>query len=223
MNNKPNRYRDGHHVLSIYWQSFKITLPVFSEFIRSVIVGICLGDAGISKANKDASIKIEQGYKQYDFVLHLFNLFKEYCFITSIGERREPVGSPRAGLIKSYWFRTFAIPQITEFWNVFYVNGVKIITPGLITLYVDAIALTYWVIGDGSYNGYLILHTQSFTYDENLLISKELNAKFGLHSRVEQHKHKYYIVRFPASDNQKLAKIITPYMLECFSYKLPKA
>jgi hypothetical protein len=49
-------------------------------------------------------------------------------------------------------------------------------------------------MGDGSLNKdkkTLILHTQSYTKIENLILSKELNEKFGLRSEVIEHKKKY--------------------------------
>gem|GEM_PF-6688772 len=49
-------------------------------------------------------------------------------------------------------------------------------------------------MGDGSLqkdNKTLILHTQSYTKIENLILSKELNEKFGFLSEVIEHKKKY--------------------------------
>jgi len=37
----------------------------------------------------------------------------------------------------------------------------------------------------------MVLHTHSFSYEENLLLSNELNEKFKLNSQVISHKKKY--------------------------------
>lgn len=54
-------------------------------------------------------------------------------------------------------------------------------------------------MGDGSLqkdNKTMILHTQNYTYNENLLLSKELNDKFDFHSplcgEVIPHKKIYF-------------------------------
>ena len=37
----------------------------------------------------------------------------------------------------------------------------------------------------------MILHTQSFSYEENLILSNELNEKFKFNTQVISHKQKY--------------------------------
>jgi len=49
-------------------------------------------------------------------------------------------------------------------------------------------------MGDGSLQKdgkTIILHTQSYTQIENLILSKELNIKFGFSTEVIPHKEKY--------------------------------
>jgi len=57
-------------------------------------------------------------------------------------------------------------------------------------------------MGDGSLNKdrkTMILHTQSYTKTENLILSRELNEKFGFSSvrrEVIKHKKKYFVIKF---------------------------
>lgn len=67
----------------------------------------------------------------------------------------------------------------------------------------------------------MILHTQSFTKAENLLLSKELNQKFGFHSTVKAHKDIYWVIHIPSKDAQLLRKWISDHMLPEFNYKCP--
>lgn len=67
----------------------------------------------------------------------------------------------------------------------------------------------------------IILHTQSYTYDENLILSTELNEKFGFDSKVISHKQKYWVIKFSSKDGPSLVKLIKPYMHISFSYKIP--
>lgn len=67
----------------------------------------------------------------------------------------------------------------------------------------------------------MILHTQSFTQAENELLSRELNAKFGLHSRVIPHKDIYWVIFIPNGDAATLHKLISPHIIPHFKYKVP--
>lgn len=185
--------RDGFHHNSLYWRQIREALPMPSLHLQEIAITMVLSDTGLGWTSKDAHMKIEQGYQQLEFVLHLFELFKEYCFAIA-PQGYVASNGPRKGAVKSYWFKTFSHPSFTFIWDLFYVNGVKTIRPGLVLNYITGLGLAYWVMSDGSLQGdhkSMIPHTQSFSLDENHILSNELNSKFGLHSRVIPHKGIY--------------------------------
>lgn len=189
-----------------------------------VAIAMVLSDAGLAWTSKDAHMKIEQGYKQVEFVKHLFELFKDYCFAVSPQPYIAKSGT-RQGLVKSYWFKTFSHPSFTCIWNMFYVDGVKTILPGLILEHLTGLGLAYWIMSDGSLQSdgrSMILHTQSFTERENELLSSELNIKFGLHSRVIPHKEKYWVIYIPSKDATVLHSLIYSHIIPSFKYKVPR-
>lgn len=219
-----NNMRNGHHHNSMYWQKVRFNLPALSRVLKEVTIAMVLSDAGMEWRGRDALIKFEQGHRQKDFVYHLFDLYKEYCFSTEVRQYLVKSG-PRKGLIKSYYFKTFSIPQFTEVYNLFYEKGTKVIRPGLVLDHIGSLGLRYWIMSDGSLQKdkrSIILHTQSFTKEENLLLSSELNTKFGLHSRVIDHKGKYAVIFIPRRDAQIVRKLIYPHVLPHFTYKLPR-
>ena len=130
-------YKDGFHLSSKHWQSWKKILPPLPKELREIAIGMILSDACMYKKSKHALIKFEQGYLQEEFLLHLFNIFKLYCFMIEPGKRITLRGS-RKGLTKSLWFKTFSYYSFTEIWNLFYIKDdssnktVKIIREGLI-------------------------------------------------------------------------------------------
>ena len=217
-----NNRRDGYHLASKYWQDYKKNLPLLPQHLLEVLVGIVLGDASMSKVSKEAYVKFEQGYTQERFVEHLFELFKQYCFILQTGTRIEK-HCPRKGLVKSFWFKTFSHKSFTEVLKIFYITGKKTIQPGLVIKYVTRKSLAYWIMCDGSLNGNtMILHTQSYSHSENILLSLELNQKFDLHSQVIKHKGKYWVIKIPSEDAKLLRSLIAPYIIPSMEYKLPK-
>lgn len=216
--------RDGYHLNSPYWQKFKANLPNLPKHLFDVAVGMVLSDATMYRVSTHALLKFEQGYAQKAFIDHLFSLFQSYCFMEEPGIRMDISKGPRSGQVKSYWFKTFSFHSFTVLWNLFYVEGKKVIGKGLVLNHVTDVSLAYWIMGDGSLDGQtMILHTQGFTKEENNIISEELNIKFGLHSEVIPHKHKYYVVRIPYTDGPKLSALISPHMLPMFKHKIPRA
>ena len=215
---------------SKYWQDWKKNNPKLSQYLRSVAIGLILGDVGLHKVGKEAYIKFEQGYKQKFFIEDLFDKFKLYTFMDKLGIRYQKNDK---FTIKSYWFKTYSHETFTDLWKIFYIPYINIdgkekykksVIPGLITKELDEISLAYWIMCDGSLqkdHKTLILHTQSFNYDTNLIISKELNVKFNLNSEVIVHKHNYYVIKIPKENSKNLNNFIKNHIIDSMKYKLP--
>jgi LAGLIDADG DNA endonuclease family len=220
-------YRDGYHLNSKYWQEWKKILPALSSELTEIAIGMILSDACMYKKSNHALIKFEQGYIQEEFLIHLFSLFKSYCFMVEPGKRIDLYGE-RKGLIKSFWFKTFSIYSFDEIWNLFYIKindkAIKTIQEGLILNHLTDRGLAYWIMGDGSLQKdrkTMILHTQSYNKNENLILSRELNEKFGFRSEVIPHKNKYWIIKFKSKDALILHDLIKLYIHSSMRYKLP--
>ena len=214
----------GHHLNSKHWQNHKSTLPSLSQPLFDTAVGMILGDATMYHVSREAVIKFEQGYKQKEFVFHLFDLFSPYCFMQKAAPRYAKNGD-----LKSYWFKTFSFPCFTQLYHFFYdkkgTKNHKRVKKGVIANYLTPRGLAYWIMCDGSlqkdYKS-LILHTQSFTFGENVMLSLELNEKFHLHSRVIPHKVECFAIEIPKGDSQRINQLISPFMIPSMMYKVPK-
>lgn len=219
--------RDGYHLNSKYWQDWKNKLPLLPKELKEIAIGMILSDACMYKVSTNALIKFEQGYQQEEFLKHLFDVFKDYCFMLEPGKRIELNGI-RKGLTKSFWFKTFSHPSFTEIWNIFYNNtsaSHKKIQENLIIDHLTNRGLAYWIMGDGSLQKdrkTMILHTQSYSEYENKILSKELNQKFGFHSKVISHKNKYFVIKLEPQDCFNLKNIIESDIIESMAYKIPK-
>lgn len=67
----------------------------------------------------------------------------------------------------------------------------------------------------------MILHTQSFSYDTNIILSMELNNKFNLNSNIITHKDKYYVIKIPKENFEVLKNLIKNHIIDSMKYKLP--
>lgn len=127
-----------------------------------LILGMVLSDATMYRVSHEALVKFELHFvraDQKEFLFHLFQECKEYCFMTEPGIRKHIHGA-KQGEVKSYWFKTFSHKSFSIIWDLFYdtSNGIikKTINPGTILNHLDEVGLAYWVIGDGSLHRVII-------------------------------------------------------------------
>ena len=228
MTKKIRNYRDGYHLNSKHWQNYKSQIKPLPENHFNILIGMLLGDATMYYVSREAYIKFEQGWKQKNFLDHQFDLFSGYSFMI------EPrPGYKRDGTtLKSYWFKTFSFHEFTRLYSLFYqkidgkVKRKKMIEKGFLTKYLTEIGFAYWVMCDGSLDSKtkktLTLHTQCFDENQNLILSSELNEKFGLQSHVIPHKKKYFVIEIPGRDSKLVHNLIEPYLISSMRYKLPR-
>ena len=215
--------KDGFHLNSKHWQDSKKKLPPLPKKLFDISIGMILGDGSLFKRSHHSGIKFEQGYKQKEFLYHLFDLFSDYTFMEKPSQRID-LNPEKQGSIKSFWFRTFSHYSFTELWNLFHKNSKKEICKNLITDYLTPIGFAYWVMCDGSLQkskNCLIIHTQGFTKSENLLAVNELNQKWGLNCEAILHKQKYWVIKTDVKDVKIIYSLLNPYLIPSMIYKLP--
>jgi hypothetical protein len=52
---------------------------VLTQILKEIIIGLSLGDLNIRKQVANAQLRFEQGAENKDYLLHLYDLFKDYC------------------------------------------------------------------------------------------------------------------------------------------------
>lgn len=216
--------REGHHFNSKYWQTYKSTVSPLPNTCFDIAVGMILGDACMYHISREAYIKFEQGWKQKEFISHLFDVFGDYCFMAEPKKRFE-----KHEILKSYWFKTCSFSDFTHLYHIFYekTNNKtrKCVKNGLILNHLTPQGLASWIMCDGSLQKdgqTMILHTQGFNFFENTLLSNELNQKFGIDSNVIVHKHKYYVIKIPKYNYAILYNIVSEYIIPSMRYKIEK-
>lgn len=99
------------------------------------------------------------------YILHLYDLFKDYCGTEPKTKARNP--DLRTGKIYSYtYFKTYALPCFNSYYELFYADKVKIIPLNIGEL-LTARSLAYWAMDDGSKQDKgFHFNTHSFTHEE---------------------------------------------------------
>ena len=88
----------------------------------------------------------------------------------------------------SLTLRTRSLPLFTEYYKLFYLNGVKVI-PNIIGDLLTPLGLAHWIMQDGSYHKVskgVVLCTDSFTREEIELLISVLETKFNLICTIQK-------------------------------------
>lgn len=209
---------------------YKQTL-VLTPQQKSVLIGTLLGDACFSTKNGKAiySIKYEQKHTQLDYVQHLYTIFEPY------------VGTPPKLRVicndyhktkpgQSYWFRTYGHNHFKYYENLFYKKKNSLRTkqvPKNIHQYLDATALAYWFMDDGSgavsntknKTRHYVFDTQGFPLSDQKILVSALKRNFDLNFTVNRDKN-YYKLNLAVESNGLFESLVRPHVIPSFYYKL---
>jgi hypothetical protein len=87
-------------------------------------------------------------------------------------------------------FQTCSLPCFGELYNLFYLEGKKVIPSNIGDLLTPS-GLAYWIADDGGFEEpkrRVTLSTNSFSFDEVNLLLGVLNDKFNLKCYINKHK-----------------------------------
>lgn len=196
----------------------KLKIIPFTEVQKALVVGSILGDGCLcdnwSKTN--SRLFINHCIEQKEYILWKYGILKNYIL-------SEPRFYARNN---SMTIRTISHRELTILRNIFYPNGKKMIPLNIKEFIENPLTLAVWFMDDGNavirknkLYGYHI-NSQSFTYNENHLISKVLNDLYGIESTVEKNHRKYRIAVYKRNSREIFRKLISSYVLKSMLYKL---
>ena len=153
-------------------------------FLKQVLVGNILGDVYLRKVSPKANVRLvfRQGSINSTYLLHLYSLFQE--FVTTPPSVSEIVDKKTGKSRFNLSFTTLALPCFNEIYEIFYLEGYKIIQNN-IAEYLTRVSLAYWIMDDGSFTGNGIkLYTNAFTLEELNLLIEALNKNFSIKATI---------------------------------------
>ena len=194
-----------------------------NEEVLSVIFGSLLGDAHAEKRLMGVGTRIsffqEAVHVEYIFYLHKILSELEYC------NPKVPVVTSRLGtkgkLRKIVRFSTWTYTSFNWIHDIWYKNNIKRV-PESIGQYLTPLALAIWIMDDGAkVSKGLKLSTNSFTFNECLILVKALNYNFNIKASVQSagSKDQYILYIWKESMND-LINIVSPYIIPEMKYKL---
>lgn len=195
-------------VVETLFAKYARTLPL-NSMQKELVVGSLLGDAYLMPTTAGYCYRVNHGLMQYAYVDWKYEMLKEYV-------RTRPRKSG-----KCYFFRTITHPEFFHYRKLFYPNGRKIVSVELLTNELTIFGLAVWIMVDGSADGKALrLNTQSFSYEENMLLSDLLRAKFGISASINKDRG-YFRLLIATASMQHLASLVRTHIIPDMLYKLP--
>lgn len=180
---------------------------------REIIIGGILGDSHMPKLRpnqKNHRVTFAQSEKQIEYLK-----WKKQ----EMGNFSKKIIRKNSGGYIQYSFDTVSHPYFNEIYDLFYKDGVKVFPDIEIT----PLILSVWIMDDGCcYKNKVRLATNSFTLEENKIISQKIKDTFNIKTTLSLHKKSgTYCLLFSMRDNFILKPIIEPHIIESMKYKLP--
>lgn len=205
-----------------------------NEDVISVLVGNLLGDGYGEKRKNSTRFLIHMSSRNAEYVFWLHKFFAEKGYSSP----KKPVLKKQIGKKNSIFFsikfKTFSFSSLNFLYDSFYsTNIVKVSSiierdqkikrvPTNIYSLLTQQALAIWIMDDGvifskSGSG-LKISTESFCFEDNLLLQKTLKIKFSVEPSIQRYKDKY-LLYFKKNQIFSLYSIVKPYILPCMRYK----
>lgn len=191
--------------------------------VISIIFGSLLGGAYGEKRFLGVGTRFSfyQEASHVKYLMFLHKLFSElgYC------NPKFPVITTRLGskgkIRKVARFTTWTYTSFNWIFELWYDNKIKHV-PECIDQYMTPLALAIWIMDDGAKIGKGIkFFTNSFSYNDCLLLIKALNNNFNIKASIQSagKKDQYWIYIWKESMTD-LINIISPYIIHEMKYKL---
>jgi ubiquinol-cytochrome c reductase cytochrome b subunit len=198
-------------------------IGVHNKDIISIIFGSLLGDTYGEKRLLEIGTRFSfsQEAVHVEYMLFLHKLLSElgYCnpnlpFITT------RLGS-KGKIRKIIKFSTWTFTSFNWIYDLWYNNKIKHV-PECIDHYLTPLALAIWIMNDGAKVGQsLKFFTNSFSYNDCLLIIKALNTNFNIKASIQSAgKKDQYIINIWKESMTDLINIVSPYIISEMRYKL---
>jgi hypothetical protein len=179
-----------------------------------------MGDGSLEQHGKNARISISHNNQNNDYLMWKKEILENITSCSEYLRKRSKESHSYNTIIRSK-----TNPLYTTLIDRLYLNNHKVIDPHTLKL-LDFEALAILIQDDGSCDNRfgrmnsLRIHTNSYSYGDNLLLKKAIKENLDLEFNVVKNK-KWYELRLRNKDYIKLYNGCKPYMFESFNYKLP--
>lgn len=215
----------------------EIKLAEFSDLQKYLLIGSVLGDGTLTKGKdcKNARFSERHCESQLKYATWKRDLLKPFVpgkFQIYEGSNHI-ISGVECRTQKSYQFNTISHSYLTKLYHKFYLDGKKVV-PLDIYEYMNGLSFAVWITDDGSFiydkkNSIyrLDLHTESFTYKENIflcqnVLSNFFDCGFRINTRQYTSGEAYYICISGKTNIYKIVEKLRPFIVKDMEFKFNK-
>jgi len=185
---------------------------------KQMVIGSVLGDGTITK---HGAYSCSHSVKQAEYHEHkrtVLSYIHSGKFQHAVHKARGVDGEHH----ESLHFTTGCNSFCAKLREIYYPNGEKVFPYVYLMNNITDESLAYWYMDDGSFNGSnAILCTYGYTDEEQLLMQKLLQIKFGVNSLIKQRKTKQdFYQSFDYLETPKFFDLIRPHIIPSMLYKV---
>jgi len=197
------------------------------RYQSSVILGLLLSDgwtiyssstrkSGVDESKLNARLGFKQSLDKFYYFFSVFNDLAHYCSsfpYLNTGKRNNTI-------TYALVFQTRALPCLTKYHQLFYVNGKKIVPKDIYNL-LDPVVLTHWICGDGvAKTGGLGLCTDSYSIEEVVKLVNVLIIRYRFICKIREIRKNQYRIFISEKSLGSLRNIVLPYIDKSMLYKI---
>lgn len=188
-----------------------------------ILIGNLLGDGFLIKHKdcKRTCFRFKQKEESKEYVFWLYKKFRSFCK-SRPSQRKDN---------QQWYFLTKRYKEFNRIRAEFYEEGVKIVPENIEKILTSPLSLAVWYMDDGTLDYRPKNHcsfyfaTHCFSVDGAKRLSNVLRKNFSIDSSVYNNLirgKRYPRIYIGAKGRDRFVELITPYILNCFRYKLPQ-
>lgn len=188
---------------------------------KEIIIGSILGDGGIYSSNSPrAHYYVKQSKRYAEYVFWLYGELGNLC----------PSGVKTRKDNEQHYFYSTPSKELMELRKQFYEKE-KRVPQNIKNLLTSPLSLAVWFMDDGTLDyrekDHCAFHlcTNCFTREDTKRLIEALQDNFGVVSSLHYtlcRGKRHCRIYIGAKGRDRFIELITPYILDCFKYKLPR-
>jgi len=189
---------------------------------KAIVIGNILGDGYLEyNGCRGTRLQMKQAEKYKEYIFWLHKELKSLCK-SGPSQRKDN---------RQWYFGTRFVDEFTELRKRFYdQQGIKIVPDEIGKILTEPLSLAIWYMDDGTLDFRpkdhfaFSLTVNCFSIGETRKLSQVLLDNFGIISSVQNplcRGKRYPKLYIGKNGREKFLKLIRPFILGCFRYKLP--
>lgn len=193
---------------------------MLSKRQKAILVGTLLGDGHLEQNGKNVRLRVGHGLPQREYIAWKYRELKD--LVRGNIRTAKIFHSKRNKYYKHLQFSTLTCSDFTEWRNIFYCQGKKIVPKNISDLLNTPLSLAVWHMDDGYKRNdcnALRLNTDTFSINDQKLLINCLKNNFGIKSKLHK-KDRTYNIYIGSKFAKIFCDLVKPHIIDSLLYKV---